>query len=124
MVAAESADKKVAAEVAVVGRIKKARAPIKANDRSQRGLPRSERKGGSECGRANVGIEKIWSVETRERERERSLGDWGMLNNGGGIPSDAQRASPPSVPCCAAVPGGMAEWPPVGAGCPPQHSAV
>lgn len=45
IVAAESADKKVAAEMAVVGRIKKARAPKKANDRSQRGLPRSERKG-------------------------------------------------------------------------------
>lgn len=45
ILAAESAGKKAAAEMAVVGRIKKARAPIKANDRSQRGLPRSERKG-------------------------------------------------------------------------------
>lgn len=56
--AAESADKKVAAEVAVVGRIKKARAPIKANDRSQRGLPRSERKGGK----------RMWESERWNRE--------------------------------------------------------
>lgn len=31
---------------------------------------------GSECGRANVGIEKIWSVETRGEGRERG-GVWG-----------------------------------------------
>jgi hypothetical protein len=58
IVAAESADKKVAAEVAVVGRIKKARAPIKANDRSQRGLPRSERKG-----------ERMWESERWKSRR-------------------------------------------------------
>lgn len=59
----------------------------------------------SECGRANVGIEKIWSVKTREREkRGEVLGDWGMLNNGGGILPDAQRALPKrAVLCCAAV---------------------
>lgn len=31
---------------------------------------------GSECGRANVGIEKIWSVKTRGEGRERG-GVWG-----------------------------------------------
>lgn len=43
------------------------------------------------------------------------LGDWGMLNNGGGIPPDAQRASAPSVLCSTVLLRRGACWARLGA---------